>query len=162
MNHKQIAKVDLARLGIMVRALDVDALKDLTHGGRWLSGAAIGHGHNFRCVVSSDAALSRLVAHFGVPNSLTYHRWDTPFLRQRNKTSWEYILLVDERHLFALYDYKGDVSVGYRVVTPGGGCFSSRADFEADDETCERFCRYIEAVVNFPPGHLKESRRWSP
>ena len=99
--------------------------------------------------------MTRLIMHFGLPNSPQYQRWDSAYLRQRDKSTWEYILLVNGRDLFAVYDYKAVISVGYRIIALGGACPSSRYDFRADKETCQRFCRYIEAVVNFPPELIK-------
>ncbi len=153
--EKRTGIVDLERLGTVIRAPSVTELHDILHGGRWFSGASIGHEYGFVCREEAGTALTRLIAHFGLPNSPQYQRWDASFLRQRDKSTWEYILLVNGRDLFAVYDYKGGVSVGYRMIALRGACPSSRYDFRADTETCQRFCRYIEAVVNFPPELVK-------
>lgn len=152
-------RLSLDMFGVSVRAPGADELRERLHGGQWLSGAAIGHEFKFVTRVDNGMGLSRLIRHFGVPNSPAFQRWDATFLKGREKTTWEFILLVDERHLFAVYDWKSGISVGYRLVSPRGASVSSRADFEADKETCERFCRYIEAVVNFPPELIDASWR---
>lgn len=151
--------VDLSRLGVRIRVPSTDDLRNLAHSGQWFSGAGLGHEFGFRCGVDIGTALVRLICHFGVPNSPQYACWHRRFLEQREKTTWEFILVVNGDHLFAVYDYKGEVAVGYRLLAPRGAFQGSRRDFRADAETCERVCRYIEAVVNFPSERVQAPRR---
>ena len=151
--------ISLGKLGIQVEAPGVEELRSAASGGRWFSGAGIGYEFGFRCMVSAGEALARLIRCFGLPNGPHFHCWNTQFLGQRDKSTWEYILRVNKKHFFAVYDYKGEVSVGYRLIAPRGACALSRADFGADAETCERLCRYVEAVVNFPPESIKNTWR---
>lgn len=155
----QVKSVYLSKLGVRMEVPSAERLKQQTQGGRWFSGAGIGQEFGFRCVVDAGTALYRLVHHVGIPNGPHFHCWNSAFLKQRDKSTWEFIFLVNRQHFFAVYDYKGEVSVGYRLIAPRGACHVSRADFEADTETCARFCRYVEALVNFPPDIVKTQWR---
>ncbi len=47
--EKRAGIVDLERLGTVIRAPSVTELHDILHGGRWFSGASIGHEYGFVC-----------------------------------------------------------------------------------------------------------------
>jgi len=147
---RETLPINLNVLGITVVAPSVEQLKEALHGGRWFSGASIGQDHGFACNASIGTALSRLIRHFGIPNSPHCHGWGKRFLQQRDKSTWEYILRVNDSFFFAVYDYKGKVAVGYRLISPRGVTLGSQQDFDADLDTCYILCRYIEAVVNTP------------
>lgn len=155
-------KVDLQMLGLSVRAPGVQELNQEVRQGKWFSGAEIGHEHGLSVQVESGTALSRLVRHFGLPNSPHYQCWSPEFLSERDATTWEYLLHVNKKYYFAVYDRGHRVALGYRLVSPRGACLLSRADFKADGETCARLCRYIEAVVNFPPEAIRTPWRGYP
>ena len=155
-------KIDLQSLDISVRAPSVQELSQQVRQGKWFSGAEVGQESGFSVQVDPGTALGRLVKHFGLPNSPHFQFWSPEFLADRENSTWEYLLLVNGQHYFAVYDRGMRVAVGYRLASPRGASLFTRRDFKADDETCAKLCRYVEAVVNFPPEAIRTPWRRYP
>ena len=139
MNRKghQVESVVLKELGLGVYVPSVSELRAKSKIVRPFRGEILGKEYGFRCTGSVGTALLRLIVSFGLPNAPEYHEWSDEFMDfKREQSYWEYVFRVNQKqYLFVSQDNAG-LHVGCKTVS--------------DKRTCEKFCRFIEGVVNAP------------
>ena len=108
---------------------------------------SLGYERELKMPTGKGLALYRLIARFGLPNSPRFHRWNREALEGRGMKTWEYIFRVNRRSYFAVYDWRGVVTVGWRAPIKNFK-YPSMNMSAAREDLYKRFCRFIEDIIN--------------